>query len=156
MAIPQRRLFSAFLACLVLFSGFGFAQRPSTATVCDFYAQARYGANSSETQLKFIQNVVCLAFEGGSKLNNVSSDLTGILRPGKFNGIDISLLQYFNGSKASTNVNNAPIGITWLDQGGTVPLASFLAGESQTLNLSSSSNQLYVEHTCLLRLKSIY
>lgn len=131
--------FWTVVTLLLYFSGSGIAQRPSTASLCDFYAQARYGANTSDTQLKFIQNVVCLAFEGGSRLNNISSEQTGILRPGKFGGSNIDLIQYFNGSRASTNVNNNAIGINWLDQGGTTPLAAFLAGEP--LNLANTSNQ---------------
>jgi hypothetical protein len=141
MATSNRHRFSTVIAYLGLLFGLGFAQRPTNASVCDFYAQERFGANNSETQLKFIQNVVSLAFEGGSRLTNVSTEITGILRPGKFNGMNIELLQYFNGSRASTNVNNAPIGINWLDQGGTTPLAAFLAGESQTLILADTSNQ---------------
>lgn len=141
MANMKQLRFSTVVATLTFLLGIACAQRPTNASVCDYYATARYGANSSDTQLKFIQNVVCLAFEGGTKLNNVSSDITGILRKGKFNSMDIDLLQYFNGSRASTNVNNAPIGINWLDQGGTTPLAAFLAGESQTLNLADTSNQ---------------
>lgn len=127
--------------CLSNLFDFGASQRPTNATVCDYYAQAKYGENSTETQLKWIQSVVCLAFEGGSTLNNVSSDLTGVLRPGKFNGIDVNLMQYFNGSTKSTNVNNAPIGVNWLDDGGTAPLAAFLSGESQALTLDPDKNQ---------------
>lgn len=141
MANMKRLQFSTVITALTFLLGNVSAQRPTNASVCDYYAQARYGANSSETQLKFIQNVVCLAFEGGTKLNNVSSEITGILRKGRFSNMDIDLLQYFNGSRASTNVNNAPIGINWLDQGGTTPLAAFLAGETQTLNLADTSNQ---------------
>jgi hypothetical protein len=129
----------AYLAAVVQL---GSAQRPNSASVCDYYAQQRFGANSSEAQLKFMQNVVCLAFEGGTTLSNVSTDLTGILRPGKFKGSDINLISYFNGTRASTNVNNAAIGINWMDQGGTAPLASFLSGgNSQTLVLANTSNQ---------------
>lgn len=141
MAASTRSRVTIFLTYLSLLFGSGSAQRPTNASVCDYYAQAQYGANSSTTQLKWIQNVVCLAFEGGSRLNNVSSKTTGILRPGKFNGIDINLLQYFNGSTKSTNVNNAPIGVNWLDDGGTVPLAAFLSGESQSLVLADDKNQ---------------
>lgn len=117
------------------------SQRPINASFCDYYAQAQYKENSSATQLKWIQNVVSLAFEGGSTLNNVSSELTGILRPGKYNDIDIDLLQYFNGSRKSTNVNNAAIGVNWLDDGGPAPLAAFLSGDSQALNLDEDKNQ---------------
>ncbi|OAK96662.1 hypothetical protein IQ06DRAFT_45525 [Phaeosphaeriaceae sp. SRC1lsM3a] len=144
MANMKRLQFSTVITALTFLLGNVSAQRPTNASVCDYYAQARYGANSSETQLKFIQNVVCLAFEGGTKLNNVSSEITGILRKGRFSNMDIDLLQYFNGSRASTNVNNAPIGINWLDQGGTTPLAAFLAGETQTLNLADTSNQYHL------------
>jgi hypothetical protein len=142
MATSRRTHFLTTIAYLALLINPGIAQRPNSASVCDYYAQTRFGTNSSDVQLKFMQNVVCLAFEGGSSLNNVSSDLTGILRPGKFLGNNIDLLPYFNGSKASTNVNNAAIGINWMDQGGTVPLASFLAGgDSQALSLANTSNQ---------------
>lgn len=129
------------LTCLSLLSTFGSAQRPTNASVCDYYAESQFGANSSDTQLKWIQSVVCLAFEGGSTLNNVSSDIVGILRPGTFNGIDIDLMAYFNGSKKSTNVNNAAIGVNWMDDGGTAPLAAFLSGQSQTLVLADDKNQ---------------
>ncbi len=128
---------------LALFAGLGLAQtqRPSNASVCDYYAQALYGVNNSDTQHKLVQHIVSLAFEGGTKLPNISSDLTGILRPGKFGGADIDLQPFFNGSKASTNVNNAAIGINWLDQGGPVPLSAFLTGETDTPILANTSNQ---------------
>ncbi|KAJ4336224.1 hypothetical protein N0V87_005516 [Didymella glomerata] len=132
------------LTCFSSLFRFGLSQRPTNASVCDYYAQAQYGTNSSDTQLKWIQNVVCLAFEGGSTLNNVSSDLTGILRPGKFNNIDIDLLHYFNGSTKSTNVNNAAIGVNWLDDGGATPLAAFLSGKSQALSLDEEKNQYHL------------
>lgn len=141
MVFPTGCRVAIFFICLSTLFGFGASQRPTNASVCDYYAQTKYGGNSSDTQLKWIQSVVSLAFEGGSTLNNVSSDLTGILRPGKFNGIDIDLMQYFNGSTKSTNVNNAPIGVNWLDDGGTAPLAAFLSGESQALTLDADKNQ---------------
>ncbi|RAR13447.1 hypothetical protein DDE83_003178 [Stemphylium lycopersici] len=129
---------------LAILSAPGYAQRPFEASVCDHYAQKLYGANNSNTQLRFVQNVVSLAFEGGSSLDNVSSEATGILRPGTFKDMDVDLLGYFNGSKSSTNVNNAPIGINWLDQGGTDPLATFLAGNAEGLDLEEGSNQYHL------------
>jgi hypothetical protein len=142
MATLTRSEYLILFAHLSIFFRLVSAQRPESASVCDYYAQQRFGANSSESQLRFMQNVVCLAFEGGSTLPNVSSDLTGILQPGKFKGNNIDLMSYFNGTRASTNVNNAAIGINWLDQGGSAPLASFLeGGDSQTLVLANTSNQ---------------
>jgi hypothetical protein len=141
MAFSTSRPFCTTIAFLILFLQLGFAQRPNSASVCDYYAQARFGANTSATQLKWIQSVVTLAFEGGSTLNNVTSELTGILRPGRINDAAIDLHQYFNGSRASTNVRNAPVSINWLDQGGTIPLADFLGGKTDTLVLANTSNQ---------------
>ncbi|KAK4187506.1 hypothetical protein QBC35DRAFT_498440 [Podospora australis] len=137
-------LSSVLVWVLTLFVGLSVQQRPNGASVCDYYAQQKYGANTSDTQRELVRRIVTLAFEGGSKLSNVSDGLTGILRPGKFNDVDINLLPYFNGSRASTNVNNAPIGINWLDQGGTEPLAAYIAGEVEELSLSNSSNQYHL------------
>ncbi len=132
---------STVLACLLLLTRLSSAQRPSNASVCDYYAQVKYGANTSDTQQNLIRHIVSLAFEGGSQLKNLPSGLTGILRPGVQNGVDIDLFGWFNGSKQTTNVNNAPIGIDWMDQGGPAPLAAFLAGDANTLVLANTSNQ---------------
>jgi hypothetical protein len=133
--------FSTVGMCLTLLSTTCLAQRPSNASICDYYATQLYGTNSSETQQNLVQHIVALAFEGGTTLTNVSSEITGILRPGTFGGVNIDLLVYFNGSRASTNVNNAPIGINWLDAGGTTPLSTFLSGGTTTLELREGSNQ---------------
>lgn len=133
--------FPTIVAFVAIWSGPTLAQRPSNASVCDYYAQNLYGTNSSDTQHKLIQHIVALAFEGGTALSNVSSTLTGILRPGIFSGVNVDLRQYFNGSRASTNVNNAAIGINWLDEGGTEPLSAFLTGQTETVALTNTTNQ---------------
>ncbi|KAF1915748.1 hypothetical protein BDU57DRAFT_547611 [Ampelomyces quisqualis] len=144
MRLPIQRLFCTTVAFLFLFFRLGSAQRPNSASVCDYYAQAQFGANTSATQLKWIQSVVTLAFEGGSTLSNVTSELTGILRPGSINDVAIDLREYFNRSRASTNVRNAPVSINWLDQGSTIPLADFLSSKTETLVLSNTSNQYHL------------
>ena len=141
MSKPKLLSIYTLIAVPFLLFGSTIAQRPSNASVCDYYAETRYGTNSSDSQHKLVQNIICLAFEGGTNLTNVSSELTGILRPGKFGGVDINLISWFNGSRATTNVNNAPIGINWLDQGGPGPLSDFLTGKTDTVVLSNSSNQ---------------
>ncbi|KAI9148256.1 hypothetical protein HJFPF1_12084 [Paramyrothecium foliicola] len=132
------------LVCLGILAGSGLAQRPSNASLCDYYAEAYYGSNTTETQQNLIRHIVALAFEGGTDLKDKPSELTGILRPGKFSDVDIDLRQYFNGSRASTNVNNMPIQINWLDQGGTEPLSKFLTGETDTVVMTNSSNQYHL------------
>lgn len=133
--------FSTVIAIAAVFIGSTVAQRPNSASVCDYYAQALYGANSSDTQQRLVQNIVSLAFAGGANLTNVSYEITGILQPGQFQGVDIDLQPYFNGSKKSTNLNNEPISINWLDEGGREPLVAFLNGSSDTVPLTNSSNQ---------------
>ncbi|KAH7368927.1 hypothetical protein B0T11DRAFT_277864 [Plectosphaerella cucumerina] len=120
------------------------AQRPDDASVCDYYAEERYGANDTESQHKLVKHIVTLAFEGGTALDNTSSTLTGILQPGRFDDKDVDLRSWFNGSRASTNVNNAPIGINWLDGGGTEPLSAFLTGSTDDVVLGNTTNQAHL------------
>lgn len=141
------RQFSPYLALALttaLFSTTSTAQRPDDASVCDYYAEERYGANDTESQHNLVKHIVSLAFEGGSALDNKSETLTGILRPGKFDEKDVDLRSWFNGSRASTNVNNAPIGINWLDGGGTEPLSDFLTGTTSDLVLGNTTNQAHL------------
>ncbi len=116
------------------------AQRPSTASTCDYYAQQLYGANNSDTQFKLIQHLVVLAFGGGSNLAN-ASNVPGILNPGVFDSEAIDLRPFFNGSKASTNLNNQGVGVDWLDDGAITPLKNFRTGSTSPLALDQTSNQ---------------
>jgi hypothetical protein len=137
----KRSRFSIIGTYLALCPSTTFAQRPAEASLCDYYATQRYGANTSDTQHRLVKHIVVLAFEGGSGLENKSVESTGILRPGEFDNVDVSLLQYFNGSRASSNVNNAPIGINWLDGGGFDPLTAYLRGQTDDIVLPEGSNQ---------------
>jgi hypothetical protein len=119
------------------------AQRPSTISICDYYTQVEYGTASEGNQLKLIQSIVALAFAGPKSIpsKNVSKELTGILNPGVQGGQRVDLLRFFNGTLASTNLNNQPVGVNWLDDGGLAPLSNFLSGKTQSVVLSSSSNE---------------
>lgn len=87
-----------FGAVLLLVVGMGIAQRPSTASICDYYAMERYGANSSDSQFRLMEHIVALAFGGGVTLPDASDDSTGILNPGSFNGLAVNLRPWFDGS----------------------------------------------------------
>ncbi|KAK3361609.1 hypothetical protein B0T24DRAFT_111594 [Lasiosphaeria ovina] len=138
----QKHGFATVVACILCFlAGTSLGQRPSNASVCDYYAQKRSGTNTSDSQHALVRRIVSLAFEGGSKLEGLPTSLTGILRPGRINDVDVSLQTYFNGSRPSTNVNNAGIGVNWLDDGGTEKLATYLAGDQEDLVFSNSTNQ---------------
>lgn len=129
------------LVLFVLLIGLSFAQRPDSSSLCDYYAGNLYGEKTDVTQARLIQNIVSLAFAGPSNAQNAGSELTGILNPGNFEGQYIDLQSWFNGSKDSTNLNNAPVGINWLDGGGTKPLLDFLDGITQTVAIPNSTNQ---------------
>jgi hypothetical protein len=132
-----------FFAIVLLF-GVTLAQRPNNASICDYYAMNLYGANTTETQSKLMQGIVSLAFCGGAGIPNVSSEITGILNPGNFNGEPVNLHPWFDGSIDSTNLNNIPVEVDWLDGGGTEPLLAFLNGTTETVQIKNDTNELYV------------
>ncbi|KAI0446713.1 hypothetical protein F4803DRAFT_448986 [Xylaria telfairii] len=121
--------------------GMGTTQRPPNATICDYYAITRFGENSSDTQFMLMQSIVALAFGGGATLRDASDDSTGILNPGSFNGSAINLRPWFDGSKATTNLNNQAIGINWLDDGAQEPLTAFLNGTTDNVELDGNKNE---------------
>lgn len=128
----------------VLF-GVAMAQRPSSSSICDYYTQVKYGSASEANQLKMMQGIVSLAFGGPTaaliKSGSVPDGLTGILNPGVHDGVNVNLLPFFNGSTASTNLNNQAVGINWLDDGGTLPLVNFMSGKTDTVVLKNTTNE---------------
>jgi hypothetical protein len=114
-----------------LLLGVSFAQRPSNNTICDYYTISLYGANTSDTQNQLMQGIIALAFGGGANVPN-ATDITGVFNPGIYQGVPVNLRPWFDGSKASTNLNNQPVGINWLDGGGVQPLNNFLTSGSET------------------------
>lgn len=124
------------------------AQRPSNASLCDYYAISLYGSNTTATQFQLVQSILALAFAGagGSGLTNVSSDLTGIFNPGTVVNpsgvkIGVDLQPWFNGSIDSTNLNNQPVAINWFDAGGKTPLTAFLSGQTPNIVMPNSTNE---------------
>ncbi|UKZ94127.1 uncharacterized protein TrAFT101_009014 [Trichoderma asperellum] len=117
------------------------AQRSGNESICDYYATQRYGENNSTTQLLLVQSIVTLAYAGSAGLPNPPDDSSGIFNKGQFNGIDVYLRPWFDGSQATTNLNNQPVGINWLDGGATAPLLSFLNGSTNSVNINNSTNQ---------------
>ncbi|KAI0140197.1 hypothetical protein GGR57DRAFT_488258 [Xylariaceae sp. FL1272] len=117
------------------------AQRPSDASICDYYAEAKYGSNSSDSQFKLMEHIVALAFGGGTDLKGASNLSTGILNTGNFEGLAVNLRPWFDGSEPTTNLNDQAVGIDWLDDGAQKPLMDFLEGESSSVVLDKGSNE---------------
>lgn len=130
-------------AVVLLLLGVSSAQRPSNATICDYYAITNFGSNTTATQLKLMQSILALAFGGAGPLSNVNSSITGIFNPGSFGGLPVDLEPWFNGTKQSTNLNNQAVGINWLDGGGAKPLYDFLSGSTPNLTFVNGSNEAY-------------
>ncbi|KAJ3496363.1 hypothetical protein NLG97_g2719 [Lecanicillium saksenae] len=117
------------------------AQRPSSQSICDYYATKRYGANNITTQQLLMQSIVSLAYAGGSELSNALSGSAGIFNHGQFKGQDVFLRPWFDGSKPTTNLNDQPVGVDWLDGGGTQPLIDFITGKASAVALTNQTNQ---------------
>ena len=58
----------------------------------------------------------------------------GILAPAVYGGEQVNLLPYFNGCLESTNVNNMPASVNFLDGGGAAPLMMNLPANSANSN----------------------
>ena len=129
------------IVIIALFIGATLAQRPSNASICDYYAEKLYGLNNSDTQFELVQGIVALAFGGSFNLTNISSDITGILNPGTLNGLSVNLQPWFDGSLESTNLNNQPVGINWLNGGGLDPLYNYLSGATSSVVLANSTDE---------------
>jgi hypothetical protein len=127
------------------------AQRADNESLCDYYATQLYGANTTTNQYKLLQSIFALAFAGGSVLLNASNELTGIFNPGTFGGVPVNLVPWFDGSIASTNLNNQPVAIDWLDGGQTKDVFTlFLTGQTSSLQFSNATNELYDHHSFIV------
>ncbi|KUJ10440.1 uncharacterized protein LY89DRAFT_626981, partial [Mollisia scopiformis] len=115
------------------------AQRPSDASLCDYYAIQQFGVNTTTTQFNLVQSILALAFAGPSGLSKVSSDITGIFNPGTYQSTNVDLGPWFNGSIDSTNVNGQASSVNWIDGGWKAPLTAFLAGKTSSISLIHSS-----------------
>ncbi|KAI1264470.1 hypothetical protein F5Y18DRAFT_390573 [Xylariaceae sp. FL1019] len=136
----MRRLL-VYVSFLVMGSSVLAAQRPSDASICDYYAETRYGSNSSDSQFKLMEHIVALAFGGGTDLQGASNLSTGILNSGNFEGLAVNLRPWFDGSEPTTNLNDQAVGIDWLDDGAQKPLMDFLKGKTSSVILDKGSNE---------------
>lgn len=92
-----------FFLPLLLKAGAVLAERPSDQTICDYHAAQRFGENNKTTQLRLMQGIVAYAYAGGGTLPEAEgNNSTGIFNPGRFDGRDVFLRPYFNGSSMMT------------------------------------------------------
>jgi hypothetical protein len=106
----------------ILSAGLAVAQRPADTSVCDYYTTALLKENNATNQMTLLTLVVNTALIGNYTQPNVGIAVPGILAKGMYNGTAVDLLPYFNGSLKSTNANNTPSSVNFLDDGGAAPL----------------------------------
>ncbi len=114
--------------------GAAVAQRPSSVSICDYYTTALLKDNTAANQYMLLTLVVNTALIGNYTQPNVGVMVPGILNKGDFNGTAVDLLPYFSGGLVSTNNNNTPSVMSFLDGGGAAPLKQSKPANDQTSN----------------------
>lgn len=77
------------------------ASRPDNQTICDYYAQQRYGSANLTAQLWLMQSIVAYAYAGGDNVKNPVANSTGVFNQGNFQGDQILLRSWFDGSSTT-------------------------------------------------------
>ena len=115
------------------------AQRPANTPICDYYTTAVLKNNTAANQYLLLTVLVNTVVIGNYSACAVGGGLPGILAPANYGGEQVNLLPYFNGCLESTNVDNMPSSVNFLDGGGAVPLMNNMPANS------SNTNQLYIK-----------
>lgn len=95
--------------------------------------------NTPTAQYTLLTLLVNTALIGNYTQPNVGVAVNGILNPGTYNGTNVNLLPYFDGSLLSTNSDDGSsqgVSMSFLDDGGAAPLKM-----NQPSNGNVSSNQ---------------
>ncbi|KAI1324426.1 hypothetical protein F5Y16DRAFT_307634 [Xylariaceae sp. FL0255] len=120
------------------------AQRPSNTSICDYYTTALLKNNTADNQATLLTLVVNTVVIGNYTQPNVGVIVPGILAPGKYNGVDVNLLPYFNGDLASSNRGGSNgVSINFLDDGGATPLTMNKPSNGTTSNQYFLLTHLY-------------
>ncbi|KXS14199.1 hypothetical protein M427DRAFT_99926 [Gonapodya prolifera JEL478] len=127
------------IGCLIAFAGTpalgqstssGGAGRPANQTICDYYTQAVFGNITAENELTLLTLLVNTVVIGNySPAANQSVLVPGILSSSG------GLAKYFTGADKTTNRNNVPTAVNFLDGGGAAPLLN------NTPAMDTKSNQ---------------
>jgi hypothetical protein len=110
-----------FKSLVALFSA-SYALAHSAPSLCDKYTTALLTDNTAANQYTLLTLLVNTVVIGNYTQPNTGVAVPGILAPAVVNGESVNLLPYFNGCLYSTNVNDAPSAVNFLDGGGAAPL----------------------------------
>ncbi|KAF2766963.1 hypothetical protein EJ03DRAFT_297470 [Teratosphaeria nubilosa] len=95
-------------------AGLAVAQRPTNTSICDYYTTALFTDNTAKNQYALLTALVNRAGTGNQ---TTSTKVNGIVVPGEYNGTAVNLLPYFDAELKSTNRNNMPACVNFLDGG---------------------------------------
>ena len=93
-------------------------------------AQALLGSATGANEYAVLTILVNTAVIGNYSACAAGPGLPGILAPAEYGGESVNLLPYFNGCLKSTNVNDVPSVVNFLDGGGAAPLMMNLPANS--------------------------
>lgn len=91
-------------------------------------------SDTAANQYSLLVALVNTVVIGNYTQPNVGIAVPGILAPGVYNGEKVDLLPYFNGCLKSTNVDNHPASVNFLDGGGAAPLMMNMPANDNTSN----------------------
>ena len=113
----------------------------SAASICDNYTTALLANNTAANQMTLLTLLVNTVVIGNYTQPNTGVTVPGILAPGSFNGVNVSLAGFFSGAGATTNVNNQTATVNFLDDGGAAPLLA-----NKPANGTSSKQYFLMTH----------
>lgn len=113
----------AYRKLVTVFAAIGAALADgSSQSICDKYTVALFKTDSPANQYSLLTALVNTVVIGNYSTCAVGGAVPGILAPAVYGGEQVNLLPYFNGCLLSTNVNNVPSSVNFLDGGGAAPL----------------------------------
>ncbi|KAH7115126.1 hypothetical protein B0J11DRAFT_594361 [Dendryphion nanum] len=119
--------------------GSSFAQNVS---LCDKYTTALLMQNNATNQYTLLTLLVNTVVIGNYTQPNKNS-VPGILAKGVYEGEEVNLLPYFDGTLVSTNRNGSAVAINFLDDGGAAPLKLNKPSNSERSNQYFLLTHLY-------------
>lgn len=106
----------------------------TTPSLCDKYTTALFKQDTAANQYSLLVALVNTVVIGNYTQPNVGISVPGILTPTTYMGEKVDLLPYFNGCLKSSNVNNMPASVNFLDDGGAAPLKMNKPSNTDTSN----------------------
>jgi hypothetical protein len=129
----NHNMFSNTLVILCLTAVFTSSVK-AALSICDNYTTLVLTNNTAENQLTLLTILVNTVVIGNYTQPNIGIRVPGILAPGVYDGYNVSLAKFFDGSMNTTNDNNVASMVNFLDGGGAAPLLMNMPAHGNTTN----------------------